>query len=141
MKPAPIVHQVVVEHPTRDAFETFTEQVGGWWSIGDKNVLGPGSSVGFEDLALVERNQDSIAVWAEIVEWEPPGSVRLAFHPGAPPEDATDLRIVFTPVADGTQVTLEHIGWERMAGGEAARPQIEQGWAEVLDSYRAYLGS
>jgi hypothetical protein len=42
----------------------------------------------------------------------------MAWHPGATPEQAQEVELRFTPVAEGTKVDLEHRKWEKL--GESA---------------------
>lgn len=131
----PVRREIVVSAPVDAAFALFTAQVGAWWPLADRHILSPDSSLALEGGRLVERSRSRASVWAEVIEWEPPTSLRLDFHPGADRDQATDLLLMFAPAGDGTRVALEHRGWERLAGPEA-REQVAEGWDAVLDSYR-----
>jgi uncharacterized protein YndB with AHSA1/START domain len=132
---------VLVSAPPPIAYPLFAAQVGAWWPLPERNVLGSDSSVAFEGTALVERNGRDSTVWAEVVEQQAPARMRLAFFPRVGPDHATDLVIAFTAVPEGTAVTLDHRGWERLVGedGPDAGAQVRQGWSEVLEQYRRYV--
>lgn len=135
---APVQREVAVSAAPETAFALFTAHLGSWWPLDDKNVLGPGASVAFEDLQLVERLGSARSVWGDVIECKPPASLRLAFYPGRGPDQATDLLVTFEPTIDGTLVSLVHRGWGRLSGDESAagRIQVEQGWEDVFDAYR-----
>jgi hypothetical protein len=139
----PIRRETVVSAAPETAFALFTSHIGSWWPLTEKNVLGSGcsASVAYEDGRLVERNRDATAVWAEVVSWDAPTSVRLAFHPGYEPDHATDLPVTFTPACEGTRVALEQRHWERLKkdASEAERQVVVKGWDDVLASYRRHV--
>jgi hypothetical protein len=61
----------------------------------------------------------------------------MTWHPGSDPAQATELEVRFTAVPEGTQVDLEHRGWERRVDGAEARPSYDSGWDMVLARYLA----
>jgi len=79
------------------------------------------------------------SVWAEVTEWDPPRALRLKWHPGAPIERATDLKVSFVPDGEQTLVVLEHTGWERLSEPAAAAQEYTQGWPHVLDRFAALV--
>ena len=93
--------------------------------------------VSVKDGQIVEIGPDGDeAVWGTILDWEPPGRIRLTWHPGSSSERATELEVRFVEVVDGqTLVTLEHRGWEVMADPTAARAEYRTGWVGVLTRY------
>src|SRR5438046_3176795 len=105
---APIRRHVRVRASVESAFALFTAHIGAWWPTTRYSVYGSGSLVAFEGDLLVERSGDGVSVWAEVVEWDPPRSLRLAWHPGHAAGSATDVKVSFTPEDDATLVTLEH---------------------------------
>jgi uncharacterized protein YndB with AHSA1/START domain len=139
----PVRRETVVSAPPETAFALFTSHIGSWWPLTEKNVLGAGrsASVAYEDGRLVERSRGDAAVWAEVVSWDAPTSVRLAFHPGYDPNHATDLPVTFTPAGEGTRVTLEQRHWERLKkdASDAERQVVVKGWDDVLASYRRHV--
>jgi uncharacterized protein YndB with AHSA1/START domain len=72
---------------------------------------------------------------ARDLAWQPPYSFRITWHPGSAPDRATEVEVVFEPVADGTLVTLEHSGWEQH--DIARHTEYGEGWPVVLGHYAA----
>ena len=137
----PIRRETVVSASPETAFALFTSHIGSWWPLAEKNVLGTGASVAYEDGELVERRRGETAVWAEVVSWDAPRAVRLAFHPGHGPDHATDLPVTFTPAGEGTRVTLEQRHWERLKkdASDEERQVVVTGWDDVLAAYRRHV--
>ncbi len=151
-EPAPRVVPTQVAHPQvvhkevdvplapARAFAAFTEDIGRWWPMATHSVHGERASVAFEGDRLLERLGPQEATWAEVVEWDPPRGLRLAWHPGRPAEEATDLVVAFRPHDDphpgGTRVVLDHSGWERLGRPDAAT-SYEEGWDLVLGRWVA----
>ena len=73
-----------------------------------------------------------------MLAWEPPKLLRYTWHLRVDRADATEVEIRFEPSGDGTLVTVEHSGWERL-GARAAerRERNERGWAGLLPHYVA----
>jgi uncharacterized protein YciI len=129
---APIRRYVKVRTSVESAFAIFTSHIGAWWPIGRHSIYGDGALVAFEGDRLVERSGDGIAIWAEVVEWDPPRSLRLAWHPGREPEQAMDLRVTFSSEDGLTLVTIEHSGWERVDDPAGTAKEYGEGWPTVL---------
>ncbi|MCU1387892.1 MAG: hypothetical protein JWL72_1230, partial [Ilumatobacteraceae bacterium] len=125
--------ELIVATDVQSAFGWFTAHIGAWWPVAELSVLGAESSVGFEGDLLVERQGAARSVWAEVIRWDPPGAVELAWHPGRTDGVVTDVRITFESAGGGTRVTIEHSGWERTAAPEAVREEYGHGWPMVLD--------
>lgn len=138
---APLRRQVRVPADPETAFRLFTAHVGAWWPVDPHSVHGAGSLVAFEGDRLVERSADGVAVWAEVLDWDPPRGLRLAWHPGHQPDQATEVRVRFDLAGGSTVVTLEHDGWERHPRGAAAADDYASGWPLVLDRYAQRVGS
>ena len=138
---APLTKQVHVPcDPTR-AFQVFTEELRQWWpidthSIGgddvDEVVIEP--RVGGRVYELLRSGE--CAVWGDVLIWDPPARFVMTWHPGTPAEEATELELRFTPTTGGTQVDLEHRGWERrIEDGAAMRSSYDTGWDMVIERY------
>jgi hypothetical protein len=137
----PVRREVRVTASQETAFALFTAHIGAWWPLEGFSVHGKESIVAFEGERLVERHGDGTAVWAEVVGWEAPSEVRLAWHPGGTAESATDLTVRFEPDGDSTIVTLIHSGWERASDPAGAAEQYGQGWPGVLACFEAQVGA
>ncbi len=141
----PIRKTVTVAASVEHAFQVFTDRIGDWWplelhSVGQE-ILGIGpESVAFQGQAggrLVERMEDGReAQWAEVVRWNPPHRLLLAWKPNPNRPAPTEVEVTFTPVpSGGTRVDLEHRGWERLGEeGREARDGYSD-WERVLARY------
>ena len=135
---APVIRSAWVERSIDDTFRIFTSEIGAWWPLPTHGVFGDRSGgVAFDDDRLVERSTDgSEVVWAEVVTWDPPIRVTLAWHPGRGAEEATTVDISFEATDDGTRVVIEHHGWERLGPDAIERRRSYVGpnaWGAVLD--------
>jgi hypothetical protein len=124
------------------AFELFTAELGDWWPLEKHSVGGDDrEAVVVEPRAggqVFEQLRDGVrAVWGDVLVWDPPERFAMTWHPGGDPATATEVEVRFTAVAEGTQVDLEHRGWERRADGATARPSYDTGWTMVLARYQA----
>lgn len=135
---APVVRTVHVRCAPEAAFALFTDRITDWWPLQrfglyEAETLG----VWFEGERLVEKSKSGDeGVWAEVLEWSPPGRFAMSWHPGTPPEDATIVEVEFLAIDDGTQVVLTHHGWERLGDRAAeARASYDGGWLSVLEGY------
>ena len=67
---------------------------------------------------------------------KPAAAVAFTWHPGAPPDEASNVEVTFTAADAQTLVRLTHAGWERFADPAAARAEYDLGWPVVLGRYR-----
>jgi uncharacterized protein YndB with AHSA1/START domain len=132
----PLVREVLVTGRPDDAFRAFTDHIDGWWPMASHSVYGADASVAFEDGRLVERRGEESTVWGEVLDWDPPVRLRLTWHPGTDPDEATEVTVTFTVEGTQVRVRLTHAGWERRAD-PAARDRYESGWALVLGRFTA----
>jgi uncharacterized protein YndB with AHSA1/START domain/uncharacterized protein YciI len=138
---APVTRSVQVAAPVETAFALFTSHIGSWWPLGSgHSVFGKEAVVAFEGDVLVERHRSDMAVWGEVLSWEPPHRLRLNWHPGSEIDRATELEVTFTPADGGTVVTLVHTGWENTAAPEEMARNYDKGWAYVLGWYDSMVG-
>ena len=144
IKPAPVRKSVSVKATPERAFEVFTARFDAWWprthSIGGsplkEAVLEPRQ--GGRWYGRLENGAE--ADWGDVIAWEPPRRVLLAWRIGADwtydPDLFTEVEVTFTPEADGaTRVELEHRHLERMGeAGEGMRAQFDSdgGWGMLL---------
>lgn len=151
--PSPVLRTAVVARPLDVAFAIFTDEIGAWWPLPTHSVFqAQAGGVHFVDGRLVERATDGReSTWAEVLAWDPPHRLVLAWHPGAEPgpdgqaPPCGRVEITFTPErtpdgdqAGSTRVDLRHDGWE--AFGEAALRQRRSyagpsAWGHVLDHF------
>ena len=137
-------HEVVVGLDLEAAFDLFTGHIGRWWPMATHSVYGEGGSVAFEGdrgsapewSRVVERHPDRPpTTWAEVLDFEAPVRLRLAWHPGTPPEQATDLLVVFGAEGTMTRVALEQTAWERRRDRDEAVASYEEEWPQVMSHF------
>ena len=145
IKPAPVRKSLSVKASPERAFEVFTARFDAWWprthSIGDaplkEAVIEPRE--GGRWYGKLENGTE--AEWGEVLAWEPPRRLLLAWRIGADWKyDAnllTEVEVTFTPEVGGaTRVELEHRHLERMGeGAEATRAQLDGGWPGLLHAF------
>jgi uncharacterized protein YndB with AHSA1/START domain len=136
---APLRKTIVVRRTPEEAFAVFTERFGAWWPFTQFSLhqaetarcafeAKPGGEI-YEVSTAGER-----AAWGRVRAWDPPHGFVIAWHPGSPPEKATEVALTFEAVADGTRVTLEHRDWAKIGDGAAqARENYEKGWVVVFE--------
>jgi hypothetical protein len=137
---APLRREVRVPCDADTAFELFTAHIAAWWPVASHSVHGAQASVAFEDGLLVERLGSQSSLWGTVLDWDRPRGFRMTWHPGHPPERATEVAVAFEPDGpDGaaTIVTLTHTGWEHLERGAQLRERYGHGWPVVLGRFRA----
>jgi hypothetical protein len=118
------------------AFEVFTD-VGSWWPLAMRSVLGAEGTVGFVDGLLLEQAVDGrTAVWGTVTRWEPGVAMALTWHPGRSPELAGRLEIAFAGDGTETLVALDHSGWDGYDDPAGARDDYNRGWPRMLKLFR-----
>jgi uncharacterized protein YndB with AHSA1/START domain len=137
----PLRLRFTVDCPPARAFALWAERTALWWPPGH-SVSGAPELVAFEPRPggrVFEREPGGVEhEWGQVLDWEPPGRLRYTWHLCVDRADATEVEIRFEPSDDGTLVTVEHSGWERL-GARAAerRERNERGWAGLLPHYVA----
>jgi mannose-6-phosphate isomerase-like protein (cupin superfamily) len=143
--------EVAVDPAT--AFAVFTEEIGRWWRPGPINWndaeravgirIEPG--VGGRWLEIYDEATGEGFECGRILIWEPGARLVFAYQDGGHQLDGTEVEVRFEAIDGGTRVTLEHRGWERVAGEIAARKrEIKRwGWANILGWFQewAFWGS
>jgi uncharacterized protein YndB with AHSA1/START domain len=145
----PIHASVSVSASPERAFALFTEGIGTWWPLQthsraasdfeDQGVKA--ERVEFQGHAggqvLEHMSNGEVLPWAEVLVWEPPSRIVLAWKPNSTPRPPTELEIRFTPQGDGTLLELEHRGWERLGEiAQESRADYGTGWVTTLDLFR-----
>ena len=132
---APIRREVRVKIPPADAFDHFTRQIGTWWPRTFSAVSG---TLAFLENQLVEDSDEDSHVWADIITWDRPKLLVMAWRdPTHKGDQRTHVEISFVREPAGTIVRLAQSGWERVPDPAASIKRYggERGWREVLDSY------
>jgi uncharacterized protein YndB with AHSA1/START domain len=146
----PVRKSVRVDRSIEEAFRLFTEHIHRWWPVevhsrAARERYGAGVKVErvvFEPRAggrLYEVTSEGVeGVWGEVVAFEPPDRIVLDWKPNDRPEPPTEVEIRFVPDGDGTLVSLEHRGWEKLgARAEEAREGYDGGWQLPLERFVA----
>jgi len=124
------------------AFALFTERIADWWPVATHSIHGDDvTEIRFEGKVggrVVEVTGDgTIESWADVLAWDPPHRLVLSWHPNPNPVAASTLEVRFAPTPEGgTELTLEHRGWEEFGtDGAELRESYDGGWEIVLAPY------
>lgn len=141
----PVVKTRVVPIDADRAFNLFTERAEEWWpltthSIAGDDAVGIRFETGVGGVVVELTAGGGEHIWAEVTEWDPPHRFVLNWHPRINPTAASTLEVSFSAVDEGTEVTLEHYGWERFgAEAEELREGYDRGWEVVLGRLEDFL--
>jgi DNA-binding transcriptional ArsR family regulator len=138
---APIVKTRTVPCDAVTAFALFTDRIADWWPVATHSIAGDAvrdirveGRVGGRVVEVVADGTEHS--WADVLAWDPPHRFVLSWHPNPAPIAASRLEVRFRAVAGGTEVTLEHSGWEEFGtDGPALRDGYETGWDVVLEPF------
>jgi uncharacterized protein YndB with AHSA1/START domain len=147
IKPAPVRKSVSVRASPEQAFRVFTERFDAWWprshSIGESPLQEAviEGRAGGRWYGKLENGTE--AAWGDVLAWEPPRRILLAWRIGADwkydPDLLTEVEVTFTSEVGGaTRVELEHRHLERMgAAGEGMRAAFDSdgGWQGLLKMF------
>lgn len=140
----PVRAEVHVPLTPDQAFALFTDGIGEWWPTGSHSIAGHDvAGVVLEGRAggdIYEVTAGGIRhAWGEVLVYQPAERVILRWHPNPGQVAATEVEVVFTADGDGTRVSVEHRGWERLGErAHAARTSYASatGWPQVLACYQ-----
>jgi uncharacterized protein YndB with AHSA1/START domain len=129
------------------AFEVFTDEIDSWYQRGPHSWRFPDRAVGirFEPgvggrlLELHDRATGEGFAFGEVRVWEP--GTRLVFADlvsSEPPAPLTEVEVRFEPTDDGTRVTLEHRGLDRLPPEVAAQKRM-YGWQTTLRWFEEHM--
>jgi uncharacterized protein YndB with AHSA1/START domain len=141
--------EITVDAPVERAFEVFAEHFDTWWPRSHK--------IGGADLreAVLERKtggrwyelgvDGSECEWGEVLAYEPPNRLHLTWRLNGQwqvDEAASEIEVTFTPLAEGTTVSLVHSHLDRLQYADALRQSIggDGGWSGLLARYADSLG-
>jgi hypothetical protein len=142
----PVVVTVTVPADPDVAFAVFTERIGTWWPLGGFSLGGADRIVAVEfgraagEWVVEIWDDGTRRRWAEVLRFDEPTALALAWNPGGWDEgrDPTRVDVTFTATDDGTEVRLVHTGWEGWgAEAEEGRAGYAEGWPVVLSGYVA----
>jgi hypothetical protein len=145
----------VVAVDPETAFELFTAEVDAWWRRGPRHrfsatragVMRFEPGVGGRLLEVYNDAQSNAYEVGRVLVWKP--AERLVFEwrgVDFAPGESTEVEVRFQRVAGGTEVALEHRGWDKLRRDHPARHGLEGNaftsmvglwWAELLTLLRA----
>jgi uncharacterized protein YndB with AHSA1/START domain len=136
-----VKQSIQVELAPPEAFRLFTDGIGEWWPLDEGFSYGGDRAEQIFLEAVVggrfyERfvDGDEIEV-GRVVACSPPDRVLFTWRSPAW-EAATEVEVRFVPAGTGTDVHLEHRGWERVGpDGAALAERWANGWPRVLDAF------
>lgn len=146
---APVRKSITVKASAERAFQIFTEGFDTWWPrqhhIG-KSPMTKAVIEGFSGGRCYSEQADGTdCPWGEILVWEPPRRLVMAWKINLQWQYEPDLakssevEVSFTPEPDGsTRVDLEHRYFERHGTGwQTMRTQVDSGmgWGALLEMY------
>jgi uncharacterized protein YndB with AHSA1/START domain len=151
----PLEASVSVDVPPEHAFEVFTEGMTQWWPREFS-----WSQEGLEEMGIepreggfaYERGPHGFTIhWGRVITFEVPQRVVFTWQiasdrsPQPDPDQASEVEVLFTGALDGgTDVTLEHRGWERHGeGAKEYRDGFETAgaWPHALARFAAATGT
>jgi uncharacterized protein YndB with AHSA1/START domain len=146
----PVRKSVRVERAVEDAFRLFVDDIDRWWPVERLSRAADdqyGKGVTVERVVLEPRpggrlyeitSEDVEGAWAEVLVYEPPTRLVLAWKPNDRNEPPTEVEVIFEADGGGTIVHLEHRGWERLGDRAAeARESHSDGWRLPLERFAA----
>jgi uncharacterized protein YndB with AHSA1/START domain len=122
------------------AFDVFTNEIDSWYQRGPHSWRYPDRAVGirFEPrvggrlLEVHDADSGEGFAFGRVLVWEP--GARLVFADlvsSAPPDPVTEVEVRFEAAGEGTRVTLEHRGLDRLPPDVAAQKRM-YGWQTTL---------
>jgi DNA-binding transcriptional ArsR family regulator len=119
------------------AYALFTERISSWWPFKTKSIGAErAESVVLEGRAggrlYEELTGGGQALWGEVLVWDPPRRLVLSWRVNAD-DPSTVIEVNFIESQSGTNVELEHRGWEnyRTDGSEHAA-SYDAGWESIF---------
>jgi len=135
MSVAKVMVSIRLKVPPAAAFELFTSRIDDWWRRGPKYRMGPTDGrLRFEPgeggrlVEIYDEAGGDLFEIGRILVWRP--GERLVFEwrlPNFTADQVTEVDVGFTPVADGTRLTLEHRGLGDLPPDHPARHGLEEG--------------
>lgn len=141
---APIQIAITTEAPPELAFELFTAHMGVWWPRGKSPGSRPHVDVVIEPHVngrWFERDdRGNETLWGHVLAWEPPHRLLLGWQLDKDFQfDATivtEVELIFSPIEQGTKLTLEHRNLERLV--DNANIRIRNGWPSRLADFQTF---
>ena len=148
IKPAAIAKTFTVRATPQKAFAVFTDGFDRWWPRTHHTGASPLKAAilepGVGGRWYSQHEDGSENEWGDVLVWEPPSRVVVAWRINAQfvyePDLLTEVDVRFTDLGNGeTRIDFEHRGLERFGDSEAARKTLtsmDGGWSLILDSFK-----
>jgi len=145
---APIVKSVAVAVPPERAFALFAGDIGRWWAPNMHIAPEPFTEIVIEPHAggrWFERDAAGTECqWGQVLAWEPPGRLLLAWQLGADfafdLDLVTEVEVTFEPEGTGSRVTLTHRHLERFGpSAERIAGQLAGGWPGLVERFATFI--
>jgi uncharacterized protein YndB with AHSA1/START domain len=146
----PVRKSVRVGLDVAETFRLFVDDIDRWWPVerhsrAAHEQYGDGVTVrrlvfeAREGGRLYEITSEGVeGSWAEVLAYEPPDRIVLAWKPNDRREPPTEVEVRFEADGEGTVVNLEHRGWERLGErAQEARRGYGEGWSLPLERFAA----
>jgi uncharacterized protein YndB with AHSA1/START domain len=143
MSIAPVRRSVSVKAPPARAFDLFVRDIGRWWPAPMHIGATPFATIVIEPHTggrWYQRSEDGAETpWGEVLAWDPPIRLLLAWRIGAnwtyDPDLLTEVELTFTAHPTGTLVSLEHRRLEQFgASADRMAQNVGTGWPRVLQA-------
>ena len=138
-----IERSIVVAVDPQRAFRAWTEAVHLWWPPSHHPSGDPAGRVVIEAGVggrFVEHAPDGRQLaLGEVLRWEPPSHLRLAFFLGGGSDRPTEVDVTFTAVGSGTEVRVVHRAGALGAGFDAIVERFVHNWEVVTGAFAAHL--
>lgn len=137
----PVIVSATVAATPKAAEAGWVHHIGAWWPLDTHGVHGGTANVLFAGGEIHEIAPDgSVAYWGTVTARETAQRLAFTWHPGHCKDDATLVTLTFAAAPDGgTDVRLEHTGFDALPDGAAVRSKYAAGWPGVLQRYAVYL--
>ena len=149
----PLVKRVRVDLSIEKAFRLFTGGMGTWWPLATHSIAADTHEgrVTADRLVFEEREGGRIyevmsdgteGTWGVVKVWEPPDRAVFSWKPNLTEGPYTEVDVRFTATPDGTELVLEHRGWEQFGDdADRYRGAYDSGWPRVLELFRTGTGT
>jgi uncharacterized protein YndB with AHSA1/START domain len=132
---------VLVELPLEQAFALFTEGINEWWPLEEGYSFGGDMAREVHLEPWVEGRLYERWVEGEefqtgrVIECDRPHRIVFTWR-DEHERGEMEVEVRFTPEGEGTRVTVEHRGFERLGpGGEELAARYAGGWPRVLQAF------
>jgi hypothetical protein len=137
----PIQLEFTVDCTAVEAFDTWTRRISLWWPVQHTRSRERGTRVVIEPVVgdrMFERTPTGEEFdWGSVTVWDRPERFGYRWHITSPPEQATDVEVLFAETSDGTtRVTILHSGFDRLgAGGPSRREANRRYWEKLIPAF------